>query len=66
MEREKQDRLSKAAQRVNFLEQKVLEEDALADNVQKLESSAVGNSGLYASRGAPQRVSRYSANMSAD
>lgn len=33
LEKEKQDRLAKAAQRVNFLEQKVNEEDDLADRV---------------------------------
>ena len=52
---EKQDRLNKASQRVQFLEQKVKTEDELCDHVNTLErsvalgSSQLGQSGLRAS-----------------
>ena len=55
LEMEKQDRLNKASQRVQFLEQKVKTEDELCDHVNTLErsvalgSSQLGQSGLRAS-----------------
>jgi len=62
LEREKQERLAKAAQRVNFLEQKVYEEDGLVEKVSGLERSAIGTSTV----GTPSRMSRYSATMGTD
>lgn len=67
LEREKQDRLAKAAQRVGFLEQKVLEEDGLVDRVGQLERSTTGNSMLGSTTvSTPQRMSRYSSTMGVD